>query len=115
MNRREVAIEAEPIDLADTVQEVVQRYDSQARSFEVALDAVLPGPAPALGDPGRVLQVVSNLVENALRATPPGGSVRVLARPGAVTVEDTGPGLRPEELPRAFERFFLYERYGGER
>ncbi len=41
--------------------------------------------------------------------------MRVLARPGAVTVEDTGPGLRPEELPRAFERFFLYERYGGER
>ncbi len=38
MNRREVAIEAEPIDLADTVQEGVQRYDAQARSFEVALD-----------------------------------------------------------------------------
>src|SRR5439155_11251362 len=57
----------------------------------------------------------SNLVENALRLTPPGGVVRLLAEPGSIAVEHTGPGLQPDELPRAFERFFLYSRYGGER
>jgi signal transduction histidine kinase len=41
--------------------------------------------------------------------------VRIVAEPGAIAVEDTGPGLHPDELPRAFERFFLYSRYGAER
>jgi len=59
--------------------------------------------------------VLSNLVENALRCTPPGGSVSIAAAPGRLVVSDTGPGLAPEELAHAFERFYLYERYGSER
>jgi signal transduction histidine kinase len=62
-----------------------------------------------------VLQVVSNLVENALRLTPAGGEVRIVTRPGALRVEDTGPGLGAEERAHAFERFYLHERYGRER
>ena len=68
-----------------------------------------------LGDADRTLQIVSNLVENALRLTPAGGSVRIVTAPGSIRVEDTGPGLRPEELEQAFERFYLYSRYGRER
>src|SRR5207245_7518517 len=71
--------------------------------------------ARAVGDQDRLLQVLSNLVENALRCTPPGGSVSLAAAPGRLVVSDTGPGLEPQEVPRAFERFFLYERYGSER
>ena len=71
--------------------------------------------ALALGDSDRVLQALSNLVENALRSTPRGRSVRIVARPGRLEVVDEGPGLAPEELDRAFERFFLYDRYAGER
>jgi two-component system, OmpR family, sensor histidine kinase BaeS len=62
-----------------------------------------------------VLQVVSNLVENALRVTPAGGRVCVVAEPGSLAVEDTGPGLAPDEIDRAFERFFLYSRSSGRR
>jgi signal transduction histidine kinase len=62
-----------------------------------------------------VLQVASNLVENALRLTPPGGEVRVVAAPGILRVEDTGPGLAETDTERAFERFYLFERYGRER
>ena len=73
------------------------------------------GAAPAIGDADRVLQVISNLVENALRMTPRGGEVRVVTAPGLLRVEDTGPGLRPDEHAHAFERFYLHERYGHER
>ena len=47
--------------------------------------------------------------------TPAGGSVRIVTAPGSIRVEDTGPGLRPEELEQAFDRFYLYSRYGRER
>jgi two-component system OmpR family sensor kinase len=115
MNKSEFSVHREPIDLAAAAREVVRRYEGQARAFHVTLEAFAPLPAPACGDADRTLQVVSNLVENALRLTPPGGLVRVLAEPGVLAVEDTGPGLKSDELPRAFDRFFLHSRYGGER
>jgi len=62
-----------------------------------------------------VLQIVSNLVENALRLAPAGGEVRVVTAPGLLRVEDNGPGLEPGDRERAFERFYLHERYGRER
>jgi two-component system sensor histidine kinase BaeS len=81
----------------------------------VSLRAQTNGAAPALADPDRTMQVLSNLIENALRSTPPGGSVTVSAAPGRLTVADTGPGIEADELPRAFERFFLYSRYAKNR
>jgi two-component system sensor histidine kinase BaeS len=115
MNRSEFSVRREPVDLAVAAREAVRRHEWQAQAFGVALEAATEEPAPALADAGRTLQVVSNLVENALRLTPPGGTVRVVAEPGLIAVEDTGPGLEAEELPRAFERFYLYSRYGRER
>lgn len=110
MNRAEFAVHRRPIDLAEVGREAVRRYEPEARACGVELEAVCSDPAPAEGDADRVLQVVSNLVENALRSTPAGGSVRVRAEPGRLAVEDTGTGLRPEDLPHAFERFYLYDR-----
>ena len=110
LNRREFAVHRGPVDLADVAREAVRRYEAEARSCGVELEAVEAERAAAEGDPDRVLQVVSNLVENALRFTPPGGSVRVRAGPGLVGVEDTGSGLPLEDLPHAFERFYLHGR-----
>jgi two-component system OmpR family sensor kinase len=115
MNRSEFSVKREPVDLAAAAREITRRYQTQARSFGVSLVAEVHEPAEALADADRALQVLSNLVENALRLTPAGGTVRVVAEPGQLRVEDTGPGLGPDELARAFERFFLYSRYGGER
>jgi signal transduction histidine kinase len=115
MNRTDFSVHPSEIDLAEVAADAVRRYQQQAAAFGVALTLVSDAPAPAVADADRALQVVSNLVENALRLTPRGGEVRVVTEPGALRVEDTGPGLRPEERDRAFERFYLHERYGRER
>jgi signal transduction histidine kinase len=115
MNRTDFSVHSSDIDLAEVADDAVRRYQQQAAGFGVELSAESDGPAPAVADADRMLQVVSNLVENALRLAPPGGSVRVISEPGLLRVEDTGPGLEEEERARAFERFFLHERYGRER
>ncbi|HLY85049.1 MAG TPA: HAMP domain-containing sensor histidine kinase [Gaiellaceae bacterium] len=115
MNRTDFSVHNSEIDLAEVAEDAVRRYQQQADGFAVALHAVSDGPAPAIGDADRVLQIVSNLVENALRLTPPGGEVRVVTGPGILRVEDTGPGLAESDTERAFERFYLHERYGRER
>ncbi len=115
MNRTDFSVHNSPIDLAEVAEDAVRRYETQADAFGVKLVAIAEGPSPADADADRVLQVVSNLVENALRLTPRGGEVRVVSAPGLLRVEDTGPGLAPEEREHAFERFYLHERYGRER
>jgi two-component system OmpR family sensor kinase len=114
MNRSEFAVGHEALDLGDAAREVVRRYEGPAREYGVELEAVVEGPAPAEGDHDRVVQVISNLVENALRSTPARGTVRVIAGPGSLTVSDTGLGFDAEDLPHAFERFYLYDKASRE-
>jgi two-component system OmpR family sensor kinase len=114
-HRRGFSVERSELDLGEVVQETALRYESQARVFDIELAAIVEPGARAIGDHDRVLQVLSNLVENALRITPPGGSVSVTAEPGRLVVSDSGPGLAPEDLARAFDRFYLYDRYASER
>jgi signal transduction histidine kinase len=115
MNKTDFSVHNSDIDLAEVADDAVRRYQPQADAFGVTLSTIHDGPSPALADADRVLQVVSNLVENALRVAPEGGEVRVVARPGVLRVEDTGPGLGDDERAHAFERFYLHERYGRER
>jgi two-component system sensor histidine kinase BaeS len=115
LDQRAFAVRQEPVDLAELVEQAARRHENEARRVGVTLVTQTPELAPAIADPDRVLQVLSNLIENALRLTPAGGVVTVTAEPGALIVADTGPGLAPEDLPRAFERFFLYSRYGQNR
>jgi two-component system sensor histidine kinase BaeS len=114
MNRHEFSVSRGPVDLAEVARQAVARHDGAARQFGVALTAE-GGEAWVEGDSDRLLQVASNLVENALRETPPGGSVTVRAEARRLVVSDTGPGLEPGDLPHAFDRFFLYDKYGRER
>ena len=71
------------------------------------------GPAPATADHGRVLQVVSNLLDKAILVSSAGGAVTVAAGPGELRVSDRGPGIPEAELPHAFERFHLRARTGN--
>jgi signal transduction histidine kinase len=115
MNRHEFSVRREPVDLAEIAAECHHRHEAQARAFGIELVLDANEDARAIGDADRLVQALSNLVENALRVSPSGGTVRIVAGAGELAVEDDGPGLKPEEIPRAFERFYLYSRYAGSR
>jgi two-component system, OmpR family, sensor kinase len=115
LNRQRFDIHATSVDLAEIARESVARHAARARELGVELHLEQAPAAPAEADPDRLLQAVSNLVENALRCTPPGGKVTLTAAAGELSVTDTGPGIAPEEIPHAFDRFFLYRRYNGDR
>jgi signal transduction histidine kinase len=115
LQRSEFRVERAPVDLGDVARRAVERHRPRAAELGVRLEAAGDVPAPAVGDPDRLVQAVSNLVENALRVTPAQGTVEVQARPGVISVRDTGPGLAADDLPRAFDRFYLHDRYRSER
>ena len=114
MNRREFSVRREPVALGEVAREAVGRHEATARDFGVELSSE-GEEAWVEADADRVLQIASNLLENALRETPRGGSVVVRTGPRRLSVSDTGPGLAVDDLPHAFDRFFLYDKYGRER
>jgi two-component system sensor histidine kinase BaeS len=114
MNRSEFSVQHEPVDLAEVAREAVRRHESPAREFGVTLTAE-GDEAWVDADADRLLQVASNLIENALRETPAGGAVTVRAEPDRLLVTDTGAGIPPEDVPHAFERFYLYDKADKDR
>jgi two-component system OmpR family sensor kinase len=115
LRRRSFDVTLTATDLGEIAQEAVARHMPRAQDFGVSLVARVEAPAGAVADAGRALQALSNLVENAIRCTPAGGTVEIVASPGRLAVVDDGPGIEPEDLDRAFERFYLWERYGVDR
>ncbi|HEY5051892.1 MAG TPA: HAMP domain-containing sensor histidine kinase, partial [Solirubrobacterales bacterium] len=103
----------ESVDLAVVAREAQERL--RPRAAEAGVELIVDGEvAPqVMADHGRTLQVVSNLVENAIRASPRGGHVTLLIGAGAISVSDQGPGIPEAEIPRAFERFHLRSQAGG--
>ncbi|MCL4561769.1 MAG: HAMP domain-containing histidine kinase [Chloroflexi bacterium] len=108
-----------PLDLGGLLQSVAEKMTPQAQQAQVELQVALD-PLPLYnGDEDRLAQVFTNLVDNALKFTPPGGTVTLSGRqvPGSVeiSIADTGPGVPAEDQTRIFERFFQTDksRRGG--
>jgi signal transduction histidine kinase len=104
-------VRREPVDLGAVAREAEERLRPAAAEAGVTV-SVEGAAAPASADHGRSLQVVSNLLENAIRVSSRGGTVTIAVAPGEVAVSDQGPGIPEGELARAFERFRLRARAG---
>ena len=115
MRKSAFTVRREAVDLAALAQDVARRYEGTARDAGLTLLIDTAAGGTAVADNDRLLQVVSNLVENAIRCTPAPGMVTITTAPRAISVSDTGRGLTSDDLPRAFERFYLYSRYGNDR
>lgn len=107
----ELPLRREDLPLAPLVMQVLSEIEVARRDRGVAVESDLPEDLPAVdADRERVHQVLFNLLDNAVRFTPSGGAVTVSAHRhnGSVEVRvaDTGAGIRPEHLPRLFERFY---------
>jgi signal transduction histidine kinase len=105
-----LTLELRPTDLSTLVRSSVAGLAAEADARGVRLEARTNGASPALCAPDKIERVLANLVTNALRHTPPDGSVVVSVRPvsGAVevTVDDTGVGVAPQAQRRMFDRFW---------
>jgi hypothetical protein len=111
-DNRQSILHPVPVDLPDLLDTALRRGPGRDRQPAVELDC--PGELQVVADPDRLVQIVDNLVNNAILHTPPGTPVRVAAtkvEDGHVAIEviDDGPGLPPEFQPRAFDRFHRAE------
>jgi signal transduction histidine kinase len=105
-----LVLNKEPTDLGGLAADIVESFKPQAAAAGLAIESDLAVNMPPVEiDPARIRSVIGNLLSNAIRHTPAGGSIRVglnrLDDQAVVTVADTGEGISPELLPHVFERF----------
>jgi signal transduction histidine kinase len=112
LRRLEVAgpLERVPVDLAEVVRLVVADLLPRAEGRGIGIDVDLPDSAPVAGIPADLEAIVKNLITNAVKYNRDGGSVDVTLRTQdaarVLRVADTGIGMRQQDLPRVFERFY---------
>jgi signal transduction histidine kinase len=99
-----------PLDLAEIAQEVVEAYQPAAEEEARILTARLDAPLPMSGDRELIVQMIANLLDNALRHTPPGAAIEVSGertlRGVSLSIADNGPGVAADELKAIFKRFY---------
>ena len=110
-NQPHAGLAYEQLDLAVLARETVQDWVQASFAHRIDLGYEQPGyPVPIAGSALMLRELLSNLIDNALRYTPAGGSVTVRVRSDAgqaiLEVEDTGPGIAPAERAHVFERFY---------
>ncbi|MEE9507965.1 MAG: HAMP domain-containing sensor histidine kinase, partial [Anaerolineales bacterium] len=115
----QIEFDRHPVDLSILLQSIVDRMSLSAAEKSVQLERHLDGLAPMIGDGDRLAQVFTNLLDNAIKHTPEGGTVRLHGETEAgwisIHVDDSGRGIPNEDLSHIFERFYQVDkaRRGG--
>jgi two-component system phosphate regulon sensor histidine kinase PhoR len=103
-----------PIELSSIIEEAVERLIEQAERSQVTIESQIPPKLKVLADFDQIIRVLTNLLHNAIKFTPPDGIINISVIPDGewvcVTVTDTGPGIPREERERIFERFYRQDR-----
>ena len=107
----ELSIVPQTIDPAGLLQEVASLFQYQTQKKDIAIELDIASPlSPLEVDPGRMTQVLTNILDNATRHTPEGGRILISAKQARnmveLAIQDSGPGLPKEEAERIFERFY---------
>jgi heavy metal sensor kinase len=106
----QLVLQKTDIDLAELVRDLVDQHQIPAEAEGVRLSAVLPASCTVSADRIQIERLLSNLLGNAIKYTPAGGSVNVTLSPAfdhvKLIVEDTGVGISPSHLPHIFDRFY---------
>jgi len=116
-----LVLKHDAVDMQQLLGYIVERFQPRAQQAKVVLNLSVTNTPSIFGDSDRLAQVFTNLVDNALKFTPAGGKIDVLASSGEtklrVDVKDTGVGIPKESLPHIFDRFFQADpsRMGGEK
>jgi len=115
----EFTLRPEPVELAAHLRGMLQGYVDRARDLRIDLSLDIAEVGIRMIDPDRFSQIGGNLLDNALRFTPETGRIEVSLTGGdeviRLRVQDTGPGIEPDDLERIFDRFYVARRYRGVR
>ena len=112
-------LELKPVDVNGVLHDVGELFVLRAQQLDVRLEVIPAALPPVAGDVDRMEQVLANLVDNALRHTPPGGNVVLSARRESdvsvgIAVADTGAGIPEDQIPHLFDRYYRADRPGSE-
>ena len=112
---RQLHLDVFDIDVCELVEDLMQVYEPIAEAEEIKLTSSVPRDlSPIKADPSRMAQVLHNLIGNALRHTPAGGTISLSVTQThantRIIVRDNGEGISPEHLPHIFDRFYRVDR-----
>jgi signal transduction histidine kinase len=111
-----LALDRRPVEVTPVLESACELFYAQARAKDLRLNWHADGSFVVYADHGRLMQLLGNLLANAIRLTPVGGRLDVRAERAGdliqVLVSDTGPGISPDDVPLLFERFWQGTREG---
>ncbi len=103
-------LDLQPVNLAVLIEDAVELYGYLAEEKNITISTSVPRDLDVAADRTRLQQVLANLLDNAVKYTPSGGRITLIAYPqedeSVIVIEDTGSGIHPDELPKIWDRLY---------